>query len=75
MCIGKATKLAEVLQASEKEYVATVEFGATTASYDLEQPIDQYFPYEHIDEAAVRAVLPAFIGLQDQVPLSFPPKS
>ncbi len=74
VCIGKATKLAEVLQASEKEYLATVEFGATTASYDLEQPIDQYFPYEHIDEAAVRAVLPAFKGPQDQVPPVFSAK-
>ena len=74
VCIGKATKLAEVLQASEKEYLATVEFGATTSSFDLEQPIDQLFPYEHIDEAAVRAVLPSFIGPQDQVPPLFSAK-
>ena len=74
VCVGKATKLAEVLQASEKEYVATVEFGATTPSYDLEQPVDQFFPYEHIDETAVRAVLPQFLGEQDQVPPVFSAK-
>ena len=74
VCIGKATKLAEVLQASEKEYLATIEFGATTPSFDLEQPIDQYFPYEHITEAAVRDALPQFLGPQDQVPPLFSAK-
>ena len=74
VCVGKATKVAEALQASEKEYVATVEFGATTASFDLEQPIDAFFPYEHITEEAVRAVLPQFIGEQEQVPPVFSAK-
>jgi len=74
VCVGKATKLAEALQASEKEYVATVEFGATTPSFDLEQPVDQLFPYEHITKATVRAALPAFIGPQDQVPPLFSAK-
>ena len=74
VCIGKATKLAEALQASEKEYLATVEFGATTSSFDLEQPVDQYFPYEHITESAVRDILPSFIGPQDQVPPLFSAK-
>lgn len=74
VCIGKATKEAESLQASVKEYVATVEFGATTASYDLEQPVDQYFPYEHITEGSVRAALPSFLGPQDQVPPVFSAK-
>lgn len=74
VCVGKATKFAEALQATEKEYVATVEFGATTASYDLEQPIDRFFPFEHIDEAALQAVLPSFIGPQEQVPPLFSAK-
>ena len=74
VCIGKATKLAETLQASEKEYVATVEFGATTASFDLEQPVEQFFPYDHITEEAVRAALPQFIGPQEQVPPVFSAK-
>ena len=74
VCAGKATKFAEALQASEKEYLATVEFGADTASYDLEQPIRQRYPYDHIDEAAVRAVLPSFLGPQEQVPPVFSAK-
>ena len=74
VCVGKATKLAEALQASEKEYLATVEFGATTASFDLEQPVDQYFPYDHITAEAVQAALPQFIGPQEQVPPVFSAK-
>lgn len=74
VCAGKATKIAEELQAHEKEYVATVEFGATTASFDLEQPVDQYFPYEHITREKVEEALKGFIGEQEQVPPMFSAK-
>ena len=74
VCVGKATKISEELQSHEKEYVATIEFGATTASYDLEQPIDQTFPYEHIDEGLLRRILQDFIGEQEQVPPAFSAK-
>ena len=75
VCIGKATKLAEELQRHDKEYVAGVCFGATTPSYDLEKEIDRLYPWEHIDEAAVRAVLPGFLGEQEQVAPLFSAKS
>ena len=74
ICAGKATKIAEELQAHEKEYVATVEFGATTPSFDLEQPIDRYFPYEHITANSVERALGEFIGEQEQVPPVFSAK-
>lgn len=74
VCAGKATKIAEELQAHEKEYVATVEFGATTASYDLEQPVDTFYPYEHITREKVEEVLKSFIGEQEQVPPMFSAK-
>ena len=57
VCIGRATKLAEALQAEEKEYVAEVMLGATTPSYDLEHPIDKTYPYEHITREAVEEAL------------------
>jgi len=75
VCIGKATRLAEELQSHDKEYVAGVTFGATTPSYDLEKEIDRFFPHEHIDAEAVEAVLPAFIGEQDQIAPLFSAKS
>lgn len=74
ICAGKATKLADTFQAHEKEYVATVEFGATTPSFDLEQDIDQYYPYEHITRSKVEAALQDFLGEQEQVPPVFSAK-
>ena len=75
VCIGKATKLAEELQASPKQYLAGVSFGATTPSYDLEKEIDREFPLEGVSEAALRSVLPGFVGEQDQVAPLFSAKS
>ena len=75
VCIGKATRLAEKLQAHDKEYIAGITFGATTPSYDLEKGIDRFFPYEHLSAEAVSAVLPSFVGEQDQVAPLFSAKS
>ena len=57
VCIGKATKMADALQAEEKEYVADLMLGATTPSFDLEHPIDKTYPFEHITREAVEEVL------------------
>lgn len=75
VCIGKATKLAEELQAHDKEYVAGITFGATTPSYDLEKEIDRFFPHEHITASGIEEALPAFIGEQNQVAPLFSAKS
>jgi tRNA pseudouridine55 synthase len=75
VCIGKATKLAEELQASPKQYLAGVTFGATTPSYDLEKEIDRLLPLDGVSEAALRSVLPDFVGEQDQVAPLFSAKS
>ena len=75
VCIGKATKLAEELQASPKQYLAGVTFGATTPSYDLEKEIDREFPLDSVSEAALRSALPGFVGEQDQVAPLFSAKS
>ena len=57
VCIGRATKLVDALQAEEKEYIADVMLGATTPSYDLEHEIDRTYPYEHITREAVEEAL------------------
>ena len=75
VCIGAATKRAEELQRSAKEYVAGITFGATTPSYDLEKDIDRECPLDGVSEAALRAVLPGFVGEQDQVAPLFSAKS
>lgn len=68
LCTGKATKQIDRLQAGVKEYVATLELGATTPSFDLEHPIDAHFPTEHITRALVDDVLQQFRGEIWQVP-------
>lgn len=73
VCIGKATKLADDLQRHDKEYIAGVSFGATTPSYDLEKDVDQTFPL--VGREDVEAVLPQFIGRQEQVAPLFSAKS
>ena len=75
VCIGKATKLAEEFQRERKQYIAGVTFGATTASYDLEKEVDASYPLDGVSEDALRAVLPSFIGEQDQVAPLFSAKS
>lgn len=68
VCIGKATKLVDSLQAEEKEYVAEVTLGATTPSFDLEHPVDKTYPIEHIDRAAVVEALRSLTGERLQTP-------
>lgn len=68
ICTGKATKKVNQLMADEKEYIATIELGKTTPSYDLETDYDNTFPTDHINEDVVRNVLKSFIGEQDQIP-------
>ena len=75
VCIGNACKRAQELQDHDKEYIATIRFGATTPSYDLEKVIDRRFPFEHITEDAVRAALPSFLGEQEQIAPLFSAKS
>lgn len=68
VCIGRATKMADALQAEEKEYVADVMLGATTPSYDLEHEIDATYPWEHITREAVEEALRSLTGERLQEP-------
>jgi tRNA pseudouridine55 synthase len=68
VCIGKATKMVNALQAEEKEYVADIVLGATTPSYDLEHPIDRYYPTDHITREKIEQVLESLTGERLQAP-------
>jgi len=68
---GRSTKLIESLQAGVKEYVATIQLGATTPSFDLETKIDATYPTSHITREAIDAILPRFMGRIEQVPPAF----
>ena len=71
ICTGKATKRIDELQAHTKEYVATLQLGATTPSFDLETAVDASFPTGHITEEMIRQVLTRFTGRIEQVPPAF----
>jgi len=71
ICTGRKTKLIDQLQYDVKEYVATLQLGATTPSYDLEKEIDATYPTEHITRALIDETIPHFLGEQWQVPPMF----
>lgn len=68
ICTGRSTRDIERLQNGTKEYIATIQLGATTPSFDLETEIDATFPYEHVTEEMIKEVLPRFTGNIMQVP-------
>ncbi len=71
ICTGKKTKLIDQLQYDVKEYIATLQLGATTPSYDLEKEVDATYPTEHITRALIDETIPQFLGEQWQVPPMF----
>ena len=68
LCTGKATSKIEMLQADEKEYVATLKFGATTPSFDLESAENGHYSTDHISKELLTKVLQRFLGTIMQVP-------
>ena len=68
LCTGKATKRIEELQYGVKEYIATLQLGATTPSFDLEHPINQTYPTEHITRELINETIKRFVGEIWQVP-------
>ena len=71
ICTGKKTKLIEQLQYDVKEYIATLQLGATTPSFDLEKEVDATYPTEHITRELIDRTIPTFVGEQWQVPPMF----
>jgi tRNA pseudouridine 55 synthase len=68
ICTGKATKRIEEFRDLDKEYIATIHFGETTPSYDLETEVNGKFPTSHITNELVEAILKGFLGEQQQIP-------
>lgn len=66
VCIGKATRLIEYLD-DDKEYLATVQFGKNTDTYDLDGEVVATFDKKVSEEDVVEA-LKAFEGEISQLP-------
>jgi tRNA pseudouridine55 synthase len=71
ICTGRATKRIEEFQYQTKEYIATLELGATTPSHDLEKEIDNRYDFSHVTQEMVEEKVKTFVGRIEQVPPSF----
>jgi tRNA pseudouridine55 synthase len=71
LCLGRATKLADTVQAGIKEYVGTMRFGATTPTDDAESKENAQFPVEHLNEELIRQKAATFLGESMQTPPMF----
>ena len=75
VCTGKATKRISEWMNADKEYVATIELGRTTPSFDLETETDATFATGHITRESFEATLRMFLGETQQVPPIFSAKN
>ena len=68
VCLGAATKFSAFLLDADKRYRVRVRLGVTTTTADAEGEVVETRPIDGIDEAAIQAVLPGFMGLIEQLP-------
>lgn len=66
--VGTATKACDILPNQDKTYQATVVFGKATDTLDIWGKPLQDYPEQHVTEAALRAILPEFLGDIIQLP-------
>jgi tRNA pseudouridine55 synthase len=75
LCTGKATKQISRFQDLEKEYIAELELGKTTPSFDKETPVDFEYECAQITEELFIGTLKDFTGEIRQVPPLFSAKN
>lgn len=68
VCLGRAVRLTEYIADSLKTYKATIRFGLTTDTWDLEGQVIQSRPYDGLTLDTIREALPAFTGQITQLP-------
>lgn len=65
LCVGKATKLVEVLTKNDKEYIATVKLGILTDTLDTDGTIIEK-KHVNLDKNKLENVLNSFVGTYNQ---------
>ncbi len=68
LCFGNYTKRIEDIQSQSKTYVAKIELGKSTPSFDLETAVDAEKAYDHVNLDTINEVLQDFQGEIQQVP-------
>jgi len=71
LCAGRATRIAQYLEAGEKEYKAVMRLGVTTDTLDAEGLILETRPYTPPDRQKIVDVLKVFTGSIMQRPPAF----
>lgn len=66
--VGQATRLAELVHEWPKTYLATLQLGATSTTYDAEGVVTQQMDPSRVTVEAITQALPAFVGRIEQVP-------
>ena len=68
VCLGKATKLCDLLTDKDKTYEAVLLLGKTTDTQDITGEVLEEKPTETLVEDKVREVIEGFIGDYEQIP-------
>ncbi|MGI5932822.1 MAG: tRNA pseudouridine(55) synthase TruB [Eubacterium sp.] len=68
VCLGKATKICELLAGTDKEYEASLRLGITTDTQDSSGTVTGRFPTEHITPEEVCKAAEQFRGFTEQIP-------
>jgi len=68
VCLGEATKVSSYLLDGDKRYQVTCQLGITTDSGDADGNVVAEIAVPEISEQSLLAVLPQFMGQQQQVP-------
>jgi tRNA pseudouridine55 synthase len=71
VCLGPATRLAQMVADSDKEYTAKVALGVETDTFDPTGEIVRREDCSHLTEAAVEEAAGRFVGEFDQIPPRF----
>ena len=71
VCTGKYTKLIDSIQVQAKRYIANIQLGATTPSYDAESEIDARFDTTDLSQKEVEEACLSFLGKSEQLPPMF----
>ena len=67
VCLGKATKLCDMLTEKDKQYRAVMQLGIETDTQDTSGTVTAEHPVT-VSEGQVRQVIMDFIGEYDQIP-------
>ena len=68
ICVGKATRVAEYLTTSEKQYRAGIRLGISTDTYDTDGRTTSQHPVPDLSQTELAQALSRFVGETEQIP-------